>query len=258
MSNEQIITRTIWNRSDLEIALMNDELPKWCKESYSIFNIKLSDSLFPCTMGVSGHKKGTLVYSFASSPDNQKNLIHVGNVLQDYLSYVMKLPPEEAVMVVLILFFQPVQNLSTWDDYSDLAWSILQFLHDNDPKPWPDDIPTNPDNPLWSFCYTGVPIFVNVSMPAHIKRQSRNLGPGMCWVTNPRDAFDIIGSNTPKGKKLREQIRKKIVEYDEIPTSPDLSFYGDDDCREWKQYILLETNDPVSRRNCPLLITKRE
>jgi len=208
-------------------------------------------------MGVAAHRKGTLLFGFAPSAETPEGLWQVRKILIDYLDAIKKLPAQEAVMVVLIIFFEPMGQDLSWEKYSEVAWRVLQFQHDHDPSPWPDDMPTDHADPQWAFCFAGIPLFVNVSLPIFQNRASRNLGPGMTWVVNPRDAFEIIGSNTPVGREIRTQIRKKICSYDQIGPSPDLGFYGQPNSLEWKQYIVPDTNDPEPGRKCPLNIHRR-
>ena len=40
-------------------------------------------------------------------------------------------------------------------------------MHRRDPAPWPVEIPISPEDPDWSMCFAGTPIFVNMSTPAH-------------------------------------------------------------------------------------------
>jgi FPC/CPF motif-containing protein YcgG len=137
--------------------------------------------------------------------------------------------------------------------YHRQAWGVLQYLHHNDPHPWPPDLTTDPDDPLWSFCFAGVPLFINVSCPAHRRRQSRNLGPSLVLVLQPRHGFDGVGGAHVKGDEVRKKIRALIEQFDGQPAAPELGTYSRTENREWWQYALLEGNGPRTDR-CPLRI----
>ena len=129
----------------------------------------------------------------------------------------------------------------------------MQGLHDIDDHPWPESVPRDPEDPAWSFCFGGVPLFVKLSCPAHRKRLSRNVGPSMALIINPRDAFDAIAAAHPKGDKIRHHIRSLIQEYDGQPAAPDLGSFGRESNREWRQYALPDENVPRTD-TCPLVI----
>ena len=138
--------------------------------------------------------------------------------------------------------------------YHDQAWNVLQYLHDHDPKPWPTAIPTDPNDALWSFCFDGEPLFINISSPAHALRSSRNLGDGLALVIQPRVNFDhVAGLQSPGGEEIRQRIRQRMHAYDGQPHPTDLGTYGQSDNIEWKQYALNETNTPT-QNTCPLKI----
>ena len=53
------------------------------------------------------------------------------------------------------------------------------------------------------------------------------------------------------GQRARSTIRYRLAAYDDIPRHPDSGDYADPRRREWKQYMLPETNaESVAR--CPL------
>lgn len=133
--------------------------------------------------------------------------------------------------------------------YHQIAWSVLQFWHDVDPAPWPGTVAKDPHTPHWTMCFLGVQIFVNISNPAHRRRRSRNLGPALTLVINPRERFDKVAGDTPAGWKIRQRIRERIEAYDGLAHSPALGSYEAGEI-EWRQYGLMESNEPRTDR-CP-------
>ncbi|MEU7282083.1 YqcI/YcgG family protein [Streptomyces sp. NPDC045431] len=56
------------------------------------------------------------------------------------------------------------------------GWHVLQELHRVDPAPWPAGVARRPESEAWSMCFNGMPLFCNMSNPAHRVRRSRHLG----------------------------------------------------------------------------------
>src|SRR5262249_11741503 len=152
---------------------------------------------------------------------------------------------------------KPETRLLTVEEYHTQAWGILQHLHDNDPAAWPASVPTDPDHPLWSFCFDGVPLFANFSNPGHKCRKSRNLGRSLALVVQPRQGFDLVAGNDPEGQKVRELIRSRIASYDSVPVARELATYGDPDACEWRQYGLPD-DDGTIFNTCPLNFNTKE
>jgi hypothetical protein len=73
----------------------------------------------------------------------------------------------------------------------------------------------------------------------------------------PRSVFVDTITNKVIGREARNQVRKRLETWDEIPAHPDLGFYGDPGNLEWKQYFLDDANLPVDDR-CPFLKRQRE
>jgi FPC/CPF motif-containing protein YcgG len=205
---------------------------------------------FPCTFARHAFKADQLHYLFAGSPFDRDARYRIRQGLLQYLEHMDGLSGIEESMQALIVFFEPDDSPLSADGYHQRAWMIMQDWIDHDPKPWPQDIPLNPSSPFWSLCFRGVPLFVNVSSPAHEIRRSRNIGRSLALITQPRAGFDRVAGNTVKGNKIRHLIRELMHEYDGIPAPGELGTYHRGDL-EWWQYTLQETN--VTRRDrCPL------
>jgi len=247
----------LWTSGQIEEALRHPEcdgeLPGWAGRVYSECRTKLLDPRFPCYFATKAFKRGTLLFEFADSPSSTSSLHQVSESLREYLNLVQGRTDEEALLTVFMVFIKPEDGTLSLEEYHRQAWSILQFLHDHDPAPWPSHVPTNPDDPRWSFCFDGAPIFVNITSPGHTARRSRNLGSALTLVIQPREAFDEIAGHTPKGELIRKVIRERLVTYDGVGPAPELGTYGDPGCTEWRQYGLTDDNG-LSPSQCPLKI----
>jgi FPC/CPF motif-containing protein YcgG len=123
----------------------------------------------------------------------------------------------------------------------------LQFLHEHDPDP---AIDRTPDHPLWEFSFERSEMFVVGASPTYRRRSSRNLGPGIVFVFQPRSLFIDPTTSQPIAATIRQRIHQRMQIYDGMPVHPDIGFYGDAANREWKQYALPDDNQPASG-TCP-------
>jgi len=74
----------------------------------------------------------------------------------------------------------------------------------------------------------------------------------MVLLFQPRSVFVDTITNKVIGREARNQVRKRLETWDDIPAHPDLGFYGDPGNLEWKQYFLDDANAPIEER-CPFL-----
>ena len=113
-------------------------------------------------------------------------------------------------------------------------------------------MPSDPEDQLWSFVFSGLPLFVNISTPCHHKRKSRNFGAQLTFIINPRQNFDVVAGNTSSGNEVRNHIRRRISKYDEAPVCKYLGMYGTEGNSEWRQYAVADDNDSTHIHKCPL------
>lgn len=232
-------------------------LPKWAYEVVKSLRHTISHQYFPCLFAKKSLEQDTHFYHFmelVDCPDARKRLKFD---LIEYVHFIKSTPLKKRLMVPLIVFVKPLEALVPLAAHHGQAWDLLQYLHDNDPRPWPAEVPTNPDHYLWSFCFAGLQLFVNFSSPEHKKHRSRNVGRSLTLVINPRQHFDVVAGRSAKGRKVRQIIRQRIVSYENkaVPTS--LGTYGDAANREWQQYQSEE--DSYSQlMKCPLDINSKQ
>ena len=153
------------------------------------------------------YKRDTLLLLFADSPTDPASLESVRDGLIEYLGVVRECQPVDAELTVLIVLFKPDLPVPSLVSHQLQAWGVLRYLHENDPSAWPENVPIEPDDPLWSFSFAGVPPVHQHEQPAHQERRSRNLGPSLVLVIQPREGFDGVGGPHTKGDHIRTRIR---------------------------------------------------
>jgi uncharacterized protein len=219
-------------------------IPDWLQRSHAIFRKHILHREYPCNFGTVAEKQGDLKIAYIEGTDQE----HIPQTLATFLSSAALHPNRQQV---LALFFEPEEKERNLEYYQERFWNLLQYLHDHDPSPWPEDIPLNPDDPYWEFTFNGVPMFVFEAAPAYRQRLSRNLGPGMIVLFQPRNVFNHIEGDTPAGRKARRTIRQRSIKWDHMGIHPDMGSYPEKNNREWKQYFLPDNITPVQGQ-CPL------
>lgn len=222
----------------------------WRKDvAFSVIDHISRTGQFPCLFAQHASQTKRLLFSFIDDL-GRASFMKSASDLADYLDRTASWDGSPATAEPLVMVFHPGRVAAPdVTGYHQIAWSILQFWHDVDPAPWPGTVANDPHSPYWSMCFAGVQIFVNISNPAHCRRRSRNLGPALTLVINPRERFDRVAGDTPAGRKIRQKIRDRIEAYDGLAHSPTLGSYQAGEI-EWLQYGLMESNEPRTDR-CP-------
>lgn len=172
----------------------------------------------------------------------------------DFTNFVISNEQENIYLSPLVVIFSEEVYLK--GPQHKIGWELLNWIHERDIEPWPNEIPTDPNDSNWTFCFNGVPLFINISSSDHKVLLSRNLGKDLYFIINPRANFDYVASvETKSGKLIRQQIRTRVAEYNSEEASKFLGFYGEKDNLEWKQYQLPEINLP-SPTLCPFSFKK--
>ncbi|WP_420897774.1 YqcI/YcgG family protein [Halalkalibacterium halodurans] len=236
------------DQEKLADCIGNGELEEWMVRTYYDFRRSLLDVTepYPCYFAVEAEKNGLIRYIFAESAYDEKELHRVKNAVYEYIKSYRSIGKR----TTLVLFFKPIEG-GVSEDYKKQFWNVINFLNVNDPSVWPPDIPNDPNDPKWEFCFAGEPIFLVCREPFYNDRKSRYTPYGLEITMQPRGTLDDITGDTAKGRKVREVIRERLKKYDKIASHPDIGDYGDPDSREWKQYVLPETNEESVMR-CPI------
>nr|CTQ90771.1 hypothetical protein [Kibdelosporangium sp. MJ126-NF4] len=194
---------------------------------------------------MSAGKKGTLRFGFVEDMGDEASWGPLVDILTTYIDGYKQLGKDTS----LIVFFRPHDETHAITHYRERFWSVLRYLHERDPEPWPAEVPRDGDDPWWEFSFAGCPLFVVCNTPAHRQRRSRH-SPGMLITFQPRWVFEGLEADSPRGAASRRVIRKRLGWFDDVEPSPVLGSYGDADNREWKQYFLPDTNADEGGR-CP-------
>jgi hypothetical protein len=225
--------------------------PDWAVRAYESFVGTLRDPAFPCYFGTQAERQGYFRYGLVSSEQHDP----YGRLPGDLREFVALSRAHPQHRHLYIVFF---------DRHGDLPgdeerfWELLQWLHDHDPAPWPDAIPTDTSDPGWEFCFDGDPMFVFPSIPGYQARRSRRIGQAFAVCFQPRRIFAGVERGDPGGEAIRRDIYERVRSWDKVPPHPDLEnlAYGDQAMREWKQYVLPDRNTAL-HGSCPLHIAKR-
>lgn len=229
------------------------QAPEWCFHILRNLESRLSgDSAFPCVFSKNAFKKRLIRFVFVETLDG-RGIAHLAAGLKEYVGLSRQWDGSlDTAYPLVVGFSKAAIEADSVEAYHAFGWRVLQALHDVDPAPWPDDVGQDPDAADWSMCFDGMPLFCNMSNPAHRLRKSRNLGEHFLLVINPRERFDAFAGDTPGGRKVRANIRQRIERYDGQPHAPQLGFYGAG-ASEWWQYGLLDENRERFDQ-CPFLV----
>ncbi|WLR43268.1 YqcI/YcgG family protein [Bacillus carboniphilus] len=224
-------------------------VPNWGLNVFQSFSSDMLDEerLFPCFLGVEGLKNDWLRFTFIDSL--QTGMDKLAEDLRTYLKSYKQIGRYTS----FVAFFKP-EPLKTIEEYEKDFWRVLQNLHKLDDKPWPQEIPVDPDNHMWEFSFHDQPMFVVCNTPAHKKRKSRYSKTFM-MTFQPRWVFEGIDENTVKGRNIQKIVRNRLKHYDDVAAHPELGWYGKESNLEWKQYYLKDDNEK-SAAKCPFHASK--
>ncbi|MBE4909756.1 YqcI/YcgG family protein [Bacillus luteolus] len=221
----------------------------WQRSAIDLFDHKLKDTdrPFPCIPATQGHSLGQFCYGFVSDPRSSESTKDLAGLLRDYSAKYRDLGKYTS----LIVFFETPEELKTQytvEEFEELFWKQLNGLGELDECEWPENIPIDPHDPVWEFCFNQEKLFMYCGTPAHTNRLSRNF-PYFVLAITPRWVLEEFNANPHLAGKIKTKIRERIEKYDSIPVHPDLNSYGKEDNYEWKQYFLHD--DDTSLSKCP-------
>jgi uncharacterized protein len=212
----------------------------WKLAAYEQYKARLHAPEYPCFFGQSGEARGEMLYTFIAAG----GLHEFAKNMHQFVTLIGAPPHERSS---LIAFFEPDPSVTDHVAFVTRFWQILQFLHDHDRDPVTDK---TPDHPLWEFAFEGCEMFVVGASPTYQHRRSRNLGPGVVLVFQPRSLFIDPATSQPIAASVRQRIHKRMMAYDGMTVHPDIGFYSNIGNREWKQYALPDDNEPEAGA-CP-------
>lgn len=232
-----------------------NQLHKWERIALEKFEEKMKDKeqLFPCIPATIGHSTNQIRYGFVGDPRRSSTIEEVALLLSAYT----KSSKEYGKFTSLIIFYETPSDLKTSynvEMFEKLFWEQLSGLSDKDHMDWPDQIPHDPHNPIWEFCYNGEKYFMYCATPSHVNRKSRHFDFFMLAIT-PRWVLNEFNKNETFAKNIKSQVRKRLENYDTIDVHPDLNSYGHETNFEWRQYFLRDDDSSLSR--CPFHQTQK-
>lgn len=220
------------------------DFPEWLGSSYEKLRSLVMHPEYPCYFGTMAERRGEMFYSYVFGKD-------IGGLPATMRTFSRLASQPEYRRNNIAIFFEPDAQPLLHQAYHDHFWEALQHLHNTDPHPEADFQP-DPDDEAWEFSFGGVQMFVVCACPSFTKRHSRNLGPGMVLLFQPRAVFVDTITNKVIGREARNQVRARLREWDDVEPHPDLGFYGDPGNLEWKQYFLDDSN-AARIDECPFL-----
>jgi FPC/CPF motif-containing protein YcgG len=230
-----------------ELEALRGQVPAWWHDTYDhLCQVFTSSSEeFPCIYAIKALRNNTLRFAFLADSESAASIEAFGNALSEYVRACHSLRPHTAFLA----FFAPDSEEMTLEEHHAEFWRVLQRLHALDPRPWPEQIPMDPTEPLWEFCFNGEPMFVLGSGPVHVTRRSRH-SPVRAISFQPRFMFDELIATPAVLAKARKVIRGRVLEMDGLPVHPMIQMYHEDGNREWRQYVVPEDNEPIEG-SCP-------
>ena len=182
-----------------------------------------------------------LFYSHVTNGD----IAHLPTTIETFLGLCSHLSRDKNNLIV---FFEPLSSPLTHAEYRAVFWNTLLYLQHNDPKPPTGTANVDYSDPLWEFPFSANRLFVLGVSPSYKQRQSRNLGPGLIMVFQPRQIFQDHITGNQIGAEARTYIRQRLERWDGVPPHPDLNVYGQSRNREWAQYFIAD--EQVSEAGC--------
>jgi uncharacterized protein len=219
--------------------------PGWVRAAYAAYREVILDPAFPCYFGTKAEERDRARFCYVRDGERE----HLPEALHEFVAHSREHPKHRSVFIV---FYEPDGRRRTVAEDEERFWELLDWLHEQDPEPWPDDVPTDPSDPHWEYCFAGDPMFVFPCSPAYRRRLSRRMGPYYMVCFQPRRVFYGVESGSPAGRRAREAIWQRVRDWDPVEPHPELEHmaYGDQEMREWKQYVLPDENTPLLAR-CP-------
>ncbi|WP_339278096.1 YqcI/YcgG family protein [Paenibacillus sp. FSL W8-0426] len=229
-----------------EIEREELSLDDWKKDACKRFASKMGDRehRFPCIPATHAFALGHLRYGFVSNSGNGSAGSQLAAIIAEYGQYSRSFGDYSS----LVVFFEPGDNVEDVLSYETLFWNLLSEVSGLDDASWPSDIPEDPENAMWEYCYDGERYFVYCGTPAHVLRQSRSF-PYFMLALTPRWVLDRWNAHPQKAAAIAPRIRERLVKYDAAPAHPELKPYGSQGNLEYRQYFLRD--DETSLSKCP-------
>lgn len=151
----------------------------------------------------------------------------------------------------LLCALGPPETSSSLEQDQRTLWKLLSRLRRHDVATWPHQVPVDSDDPGWSFCFAGQPLFVFGLSPHYRLRRSRAISTTLTVCFQSLRVFDGISGSTDAGRKAKARIRARLAEYEDAPLISSLGDGQSSTVNKWEQYF---PNDDGARSgaHCPI------
>jgi hypothetical protein len=246
----------LWVDSEVPRAVSGEEPFGWVSQAYDAFTEKIlgEDPGYPCYFGSQGQQRGNNSFSAVDTRHpGTHGTAALAATLRAYRERAWQGPKRQTLLV----FVGPAVPDPRLDQDHDRFWTLLRELSDHDTAPWPADVPADPLDPRWQWCFDGEPWFVFAASPAHRDRRSRDLGPCLTLVFQVRRVFEGIGGATVAGKAAKRRVREGLERYDVAPPHPSLGDGEHSTYFKWRQYALPDDATLAPSDACPMRYARR-
>ena len=143
-------------------------LDEWKTISFNNFHDSILDQSkpFPCYFAVDSEKHGWSRYIFSESAYDENELFKLRDGIYEYIKTYQQI----AKRTTLVIFLNHLIN-NYWLKNTKTILECITILMRNDPEPWNAEIPIDPYNAKWEFCFGGEPIFVVCRAPIYSERK---------------------------------------------------------------------------------------
>src|SRR5690606_13450714 len=132
-------TKNVLMLTEQEMSSGNTDLPQWLKVEYEIFSNNISDPDFPCFFGTISKKRSEIRYTFIEEDDYSL-------LPKTLISFLETSRTDPNIRQNLAVFFKPEKSEKSLEFYRDKVWNVLNYLHENDSRPWPENVPYDPQH----------------------------------------------------------------------------------------------------------------
>jgi FPC/CPF motif-containing protein YcgG len=198
------------------------------------FEAIVNNNRFPCVFSGRPFTTRELYFGLVPGPD----AVEDGTVaLLKQLCLIIREVPD----AIGVIFVDGVEDGTITDDFA-VAGRIVHAVMRANAEARPGAVLPRPDDPEWMLWLEDTGLFLNFSSPRHHARRSRNVGSAFTVIAQARDSFDRLGRSSPK---VRDDIRRRVSDYDDVAPHPCLGNYGDPDSREALQFFLGDGVEPL-------------
>ncbi|WP_299701692.1 guanitoxin biosynthesis heme-dependent pre-guanitoxin N-hydroxylase GntA [uncultured Pontibacter sp.] len=200
---------------------MEASKPGLSQDIFLNFNDKLSDTDYPCVGAKAALNSGQIRFGIYGNMATEATTEQLGNDLRQYIAETLAAESEYMTLVAVFSDEGPDSEIS----FEEKLWKQLQLLHDSDKTehPWDPEVSSDPEQPDFSFSYSGTAFFV-VGLHPNSSRKARQLGY-TAMAFNLHRQFEQL-----REKGVYENMKKVIRERDEAydgAVNPMLSDFGE-------------------------------